>query len=214
MISADIPGWRRHHVRDRLGEPIKSIQNFIMTLDTENQTAGFLKLAFDVAHWFLDAAHNELSLPSQSLQSEHASNPGQRVSTFRHSSDRIKERLVDVLLWSALQHSLSFDKVSISSYSRYGMCKTRPSRSSILTKTRIPVPEPVGKEQLELWQTKSLRAPIRHTIIVANVVIDMVKGLQTGSPETHFQILITGSAHLVGQSLVAFGGEQLVMTLN
>ncbi|KAM3432440.1 hypothetical protein NHJ13734_006869 [Beauveria thailandica] len=62
-ISADIPGWRRHHVRDRLGEPIKSIQNFIMTLDAENQPAGFLKLAFGVAHWFLDAAHNELSLP-------------------------------------------------------------------------------------------------------------------------------------------------------
>ncbi|KAM3560180.1 hypothetical protein ARSEF4850_003784 [Beauveria asiatica] len=187
-----------------------------MTLDAENQTAGFLKPAFDGAHWFLDAAHNELSLPvavswfktqSQSLQSEHASSPGQRVSTFRHSSDRIKERLVDVLLWSALQHNLSFDKVSISSYGRYGMCKTRLSRSHILTKTRIPIPEPVGKEQLEIWQTKTLRAPIRHAIIIANVAIDTVKGLQIGSPETHFQILITESAHFVGQSLVALGGS-------
>ncbi|KAM3507322.1 hypothetical protein MY10362_001848 [Beauveria mimosiformis] len=77
--------------------------------------------------------------------------------------------------------------------------------------TGISTLESVGEEQLEIWQTKSLRAPIRHAL-AADVAVNMVKGLQTGSQETHFQILITGSAHLVGQSLGALGGEELVMT--
>ncbi|KAM3505098.1 hypothetical protein MY11210_008105 [Beauveria gryllotalpidicola] len=163
----------------------------------------FQHMHLDGVHWFLDAAHNELSLPvavswfkaqSQSVQSEHASSPRRRVLIFGHASDRSTQRLVDVLLESASQHDLAFDEIIPSSYSRYG----------------IPIPELVAKEQLEFWQTKSLRAPIRHAI-TANVAINMVKALRKSSPETHFQVLITGSAHLVGQSLGALGGEELIM---
>ncbi|KAF1733787.1 hypothetical protein CRV24_005317 [Beauveria bassiana] len=92
-------------------------------------------------------------------------------------------------------HDLAFDEIIPSSHSRYGISEVKS----------------VGKEQLKIWQTKGLRAPVRYAI-TANVAIDMVKGLQKGSPETQLQILITGSAHLVGQSLGALGGEEVVKT--
>ncbi|KAM3545471.1 hypothetical protein ARSEF1564_001633 [Beauveria bassiana] len=110
-------------------------------------------------------------------------------------TDRSTECLVVVLLKSALQHDLAFDEIIPSSHSRYGISEVKS----------------VGKEQLKIWQTKGLRAPVRYAI-TADVAIDMVKGLQKGSPETQLQILITGSAHLVGQSLGALGGEEVVKT--
>ncbi|KAM3533866.1 hypothetical protein MY4038_002856 [Beauveria bassiana] len=110
-------------------------------------------------------------------------------------TDRSTECLVVVLLKSALQHDLAFDEIIPSSHSRYGISEVKS----------------VSKEQLKIWQTKGLRAPVRYAI-TANVAIDMAKGLQKGSPETQLQILITGSAHLVGQSLGALGGEEVVKT--
>ncbi|XWW94267.1 hypothetical protein V2A60_002210 [Cordyceps javanica] len=134
-------------------------------------------------HWFLDSAHNELSIPVA-------------ISWFQSQSQyRSTERLVDVLLECASQHGLAFDQVILSSYNRYD----------------IPIPDAVAKEQLEFWQTRNLKVPIQHAI-TADVAVNMVKNLQVRFPDTHLQVLITGSAHLVGQSLGALGGEELILT--
>ncbi|OAA53292.1 Folylpolyglutamate synthetase [Cordyceps fumosorosea ARSEF 2679] len=163
----------------------------------------FQYLHRDRVHWFLDAAHNELSLPvavdwfqeeSRAVRKVHADRPCRRVLVFGHASDRSTERLVDVLLESASQYDLAFDQVILSSYNRYD----------------IPIPESVASEQLEFWKSRNLQVPIQHAI-TADVAIDMVKELQKSSPNTHLQVLITGSAHLVGQSLGALGGDELVM---
>ncbi|PQK15490.1 hypothetical protein BB8028_0005g10030 [Beauveria bassiana] len=156
-----------------------------MTIHAEDQTVGFLKLPFDGMHSFLDAAHKQSSLAGSDIWP--LVGPQHRTS---------RGRAVEVCF---LQHELAFDEIILPSYSRYGIFGVKS----------------VGKEQIEFWQTKGLRAPIRHAI-TANVAIDMVKGLQKGSqkgsPETHIQDLITGSAHLIGQSLGALGGEEVVMT--
>lgn len=89
----------------------------------------FQHLHRDGVHWFLDSAHNELSIPvaiswfksqSVSVKEEYASHPCKLILIFGHSSDRSTERLVDVLLESASEHDVAFDKVILSSYSRYG----------------------------------------------------------------------------------------------
>ncbi|KAJ4147270.1 hypothetical protein LMH87_001806 [Akanthomyces muscarius] len=166
----------------------------------------FQHLHSDGVHWFLDSAHNELSIPvamawfksqSAAVRDKHQGchRPCRRILIFGHSSDRSTERLVDVLLASASEHDVAFDQVILSSYNRYD----------------IPIPESVAKEQLEFWETRNLQVPIQHAI-TADAAIDMVKDAGQNSPDTHLQVLVTGSAHLVGQSLGALGGEKLVMT--
>lgn len=93
----------------------------------------FQHLHRDGAHWFLDSAHNELSIPvsmawfkSQSAavrEQQHQGcrrGPCRRILVFGHSSDRSTESLVDVLLAAASEHGVSFDQVILSSYNRYG----------------------------------------------------------------------------------------------
>ncbi|KAJ3477898.1 hypothetical protein NLG97_g8712 [Lecanicillium saksenae] len=163
----------------------------------------FQHLHKDGVHWFLDSAHNELSIPvaiswfdslSKSVEKVNSNHPCRRILIFGHSSDRSTERLVDVLLESSSKCGVKFDQVILSSYNRYD----------------IPIPESVANEQLEFWQSRNLLIPIQHAI-TADVAINMVKTLQKNFPDTHFQVLVTGSAHLVGQSLGALGGEELVL---
>ncbi|EGX90129.1 tetrahydrofolylpolyglutamate synthase, putative [Cordyceps militaris CM01] len=163
----------------------------------------FQHLRRDGVHWFLDAAHNALSIPvavgwfaarSRLVQDEHAGRRCRRVLVFGHASDRSTERLVEVLLEAAAQHDVAFDRVILSSYTRYD----------------IPIPESVAQEQLAFWKTASPATPIQHAI-TSEAAVGMVRELQQSAPETHWQVLITGSAHLVGQSLGALGGEELVL---
>lgn len=74
----------------------------------------------------------------------------------------------------------------------------------------MPIPDEVAKQQLEFWQSKSLDAPIQHAV-TAETAVKLVQELKQKFPDTHCQVLITGSAHLVGQAIGALGGEELVM---
>lgn len=90
----------------------------------------FQHLQRDGVHWFLDSAHNELSIPvamswfkslAASIQEQNASQNVRRILVFGHASERSTERLVDVLLESASENDLAFHQVILSSYNRYGM---------------------------------------------------------------------------------------------
>lgn len=181
----------------------------------------FQHLHKDGVDWCLDSAHNELSIPvaiswfasqSKMLQKQTAAGICRRILIFGHSSDRSTERLVDVLLQSCAKDGLQFDQVILSSYDRYGkrFCLFSVKKKTLIC-ADVPIPESVAKEQLGFWSTKNLNAPIQHAIN-ADAAINMVKNLQYSFPDVHFQVLVTGSAHLVGQSLRALGGEDLVMS--
>lgn len=74
----------------------------------------------------------------------------------------------------------------------------------------MPTPDAVAQQQLEFWQSKSLDAPIQHAV-TAGAAVKLVEEFKRESPNIHLQVLITGSAHLVGQAIGALGGEELVM---
>lgn len=90
----------------------------------------FQHLQRDGLHWFLDSAHNDLSIPvavswftstSTDIEREKKPQKCKKILIFGHSSDRSTEHLVDVLLDSCASHDVAFDQVILSSYNRYGM---------------------------------------------------------------------------------------------
>lgn len=88
--------------------------------------------------WFLDSAHNELSLPVAvswfKSESAGALEPGKRcrrLLIYGHSSKRDTSELLDVLFKSCRDYKVEFDDFILSGYKRYGRTEIEVYRNDL-----------------------------------------------------------------------------------
>lgn len=151
----------------------------------------FHRIEQGVSHWYLDCAHNSLSLPialewfmsevRSSIRVEPYHRQCTRILIFGHESARDSRDLIKLIGQYCHDRDFPFDSVILPPYVRYGQ----------------KVHDTLAEKHAVFWRGIPGAPPI-YCVSSLRDAIDMVKrrDRQEGT-----EILITGSTHLVGQAL-------------
>ncbi|KAK3371257.1 putative tetrahydrofolylpolyglutamate synthase [Lasiosphaeria ovina] len=141
-------------------------------------------------HWFLDCAHNTLSIPIalewfESMVRPTAQSPLDlcpRVLVFGHESTRDTHDLIKVIVEYCNNHDFPFDRVILSSYDRYG--------SKVYD-------IPVAEQHATFWRNIQDSASILCTASASESFLAATQA----STQMGVKVLVCGSIHLVGDML-------------
>ncbi|PNH41684.1 hypothetical protein VD0004_g5473 [Verticillium dahliae] len=147
----------------------------------------FQRIRKGTTDWYLDIAHNCLSLPialewfrSEVTSSIGCSHASKRILIFGHESARDTQDLISTIARVCEQLELYFDLILLSPYKRYG----------------VPVYESTVDEDAAYWRGIQPQTQIECSSSFKAAVAKVEKRRFQGS-----QILITGSTYLVGEAL-------------
>ncbi|EWY79478.1 hypothetical protein FOYG_17383 [Fusarium oxysporum NRRL 32931] len=131
--------------------------------------------------WFLDVAHNRLSLPVALawFKAETHANPRARnVLVFGHESQRDTHDLISTIVEFCVKHELKFDEVVLSPYKRYGVQMNSSAESDA-----------------SFWRQLQPSLEIKCASSLQDTMVEMSRS------NGHYSTLITGSTYLVGDAL-------------
>ncbi|KID97279.1 Folylpolyglutamate synthetase, partial [Metarhizium majus ARSEF 297] len=168
-------------------------------LAVQAKLPGRFRLRTGSINWLLDSAHNYLSLPialswfqseTQTDRMETNTLAPQRALIFGHVSHRNTEDLIDIIMDHCAKAHIRFDHFILASYHRYG----------------DEMPNSTVRNQLNFWRSRKPEAEPRQATTTEEA-ISMVKDMQQEYPGGRFEVLITGSNHLVGEAVRALEEE-------
>ncbi|KAI5465040.1 Mur ligase [Mariannaea sp. PMI_226] len=143
-------------------------------------------------HWFLDSAHNSISLPvalswfaSEIQATDSADQTGnRRVLIFGHESKRDTQELIMIISRFCDDQNFKFDEVILSPYKRYG----------------LQMHDAVIEEHLKVWQAMQPSIKLKRASCLEDAIATTERQDVVGVQQT----LITGSTYLVGEALALF----------
>ncbi|KAJ9129755.1 Folylpolyglutamate synthetase [Pleurostoma richardsiae] len=143
----------------------------------------FQKIKQGMCRWYLDSAHNDLSLPIalEWFISETKTPSGPRIIIFGHESKRDPHHLIEVISAYCRDHDLTFASIILTPYNRYGS----------------QVHDDIAEDNASFWRGLGGSAPVSCVTSVK----DALEKVQLQGSENVVHALITGSTHLVGNAL-------------
>ncbi|KAK5637607.1 hypothetical protein RRF57_013322 [Xylaria bambusicola] len=143
--------------------------------------------------WFLDCAHNTLSLPiamewfeTQVRMSAAQSCP--RILIFGHESERDTYELIRLIVKYCKEHEFAFDLILLPPYERYG----------------LKIHDDTAEKHAAFWRE------IQDTTSIHRVpsLVNALRVAEEQNTREGAQTLITGSTHLVGQALALLEDDE------
>ncbi|KAF2180924.1 FolC bifunctional protein [Zopfia rhizophila CBS 207.26] len=168
-----------------------SVRDIHVGLTQCNWPGRFHVIEQDKSRWFLDCAHNSLSLPVTLEWFESEARPPtrsqqnyegcSRILIFGHESKRNSRDLIKLIVRYCKDHEFAFNSVILAPYERYGST----------------VHDAAAEEHAAFWREIQGLTPVSSVPSLADALVTA----KQQSTRDGVLTLITGSTHLVGQAL-------------